>query len=274
MSAQTTTQIKLAVVGASGRMGREVIRAVGNHDGFTLAAAIGRVGSDSIGVDSGVLASGQANGVALTDDLYAIADADVVIDFALPDGLEGRAEVYAELSKPAVICVTGLSGAGRDALALAATSVPIVYAANTSVGVNLLAALTEQASAVFGCDADIEVLEAHHTRKVDAPSGTALFLGEAAARGRGQVLDDVAELNRNADDHTYQKGSIGFATIRAGDIVGEHTVYLVVGGERIELTHRVANRSTFADGALRAAAWLQSEKKAQIYAMKDVLGLD
>src|SRR5690554_4405516 len=112
MSAQITTQIKLAVVGASGRMGREVIRAVGNHDGFTLAAAIGRVGSDSIGVDSGVLASGQANGVALTDDLHAIADADVVIDFALPDGLEGRAEVYAELSKPAVICVTGLSEAG------------------------------------------------------------------------------------------------------------------------------------------------------------------
>lgn len=274
MTAQTAAQIKVAVVGASGCMGREVVRAVDAQDEYQLIAAIGRVGSASEGVDSGLLASGHANGVVISGDIQTIANADVVIDFALPEGLAQRAEVYAELAKPAVICVTGLSEEGRDALALAATSVPIVYAANTSVGVNLLAALTEKASAVFGHEADIEVLEAHHTRKVDAPSGTALLLGEAAARGRGQALDEVAELNRNADDHQYQKGSIGFATLRAGDIVGEHTVFLVVGGERIELTHRVANRSTFADGALRAAAWLCAEKKPQIYAMKDVLGLD
>ncbi|RUO22028.1 4-hydroxy-tetrahydrodipicolinate reductase [Aliidiomarina haloalkalitolerans] len=269
-----TASIKVAVVGASGRMGREVVRAATQQSNFELTAAIGRAGSDTIGLDSGVLASGQANGVAITDDLAALAGADVIIDFALPEGLAQRAETYIELAKPVVVCVTGLDEAGRDALALAATSVPIVYAANTSVGVNLLAALTEQASAVFGDQADIEVLEAHHTRKVDAPSGTALLLGEAAARGRGQILSDVAELNRNADDHVYEKGSIGFATLRAGDIVGEHTVYLVVGGERIELTHRVANRSTFADGALRAAAWLTLGKNPQIYAMKDVLGLD
>lgn len=164
------------------------------------------------------------------------------------------------------------------ALRKTAKHIPIVYAANTSVGINTLLMLVEQASAIMGLNADIEILEAHHTAKKDAPSGTALMLGEAAARGRGQQLTHVAEYARNGfSQHEvgkcHEKGSIGFATLRAGDIIGEHTVYLVSGGERLELTHRVSSRATFAEGALHAASWLVKQQPG-FYRMTDVLGVD
>lgn len=267
-------QINLAVVGASGRMGRQVIAAVKNSAHYKLVAALGRANSESEGLDSGVLAGCGANGVKVTADFAILENADVIIDFALPDALNERLQAYQNYSVPAVVCVTGLGDDAETSMHSTAKKLPILYAANTSVGINLLSALTENASRVFGSAADIEILEAHHTKKKDAPSGTALLLGEAAARGRGQKLVDVAAFDRNGKDQIHQPGSIGFASIRAGDIVGEHTVYLVVAGERIELTHRVADRSTFADGALRAAVWLAKQKSPGFYTMNDVLGLD
>ncbi|RUO21172.1 4-hydroxy-tetrahydrodipicolinate reductase [Aliidiomarina iranensis] len=264
----------LAIVGASGRMGRQVVAALADSQQFNLVAALGRENSEAEGIDSGVLAGIKANGVAVSGEFSCLQKADVVIDFALPESLPERLTWYQKLRVPAVICTTGFGQETAAKMQDAAKVIAILYAANTSVGINLLAALTENASRVLGMEADIEVLEAHHTKKQDAPSGTALLLGDAAARGRGQVLADVAAYDRNGKDEVHRTGSIGFASIRAGDIVGEHTVYLVVAGERIELTHRVAQRSTFAAGALRAAAWLAKPQKPGFYQMKDMLGLD
>jgi len=273
--------MKVAVVGASGRMGRQVVallhpdQKVASVAGeLLLHAAITRANSSALGIDSGVLADGTANQVVITDNLAALNGADVVIDFALAEGLSERLQAYHRAQCPAVICVTGLTDGQQQELCSAAAKNAILHAANTSVGINLLAALTEKAAEVLGSAADIEIFEAHHTQKKDAPSGTALLLGESAARGRGQNLAEVAAYDRNGENEIHAAGSIGFATIRAGDIVGEHTVYLVLGGERIELTHRVANRSTFAEGALRAASWLANQQTAGFYTMKDALGLD
>ncbi|RUO38860.1 4-hydroxy-tetrahydrodipicolinate reductase [Aliidiomarina shirensis] len=266
--------INLAVVGASGRMGRQIVAAIEHATDFKLVAALGRANSAAEGVDSGILAGCGENGIKVSADFAVLDNADIVIDFALPETLTERLETYKNYGVAAVICTTGFDDETAANMRAVAAQLPILYAANTSVGINLLAALTENASRVLGSDADIEILEAHHTKKKDAPSGTALLLGESAARGRGKNLDEVAAYDRNGVDQVHKAGSIGFASIRAGDIVGEHTVYLVVAGERIELTHRVANRSTFADGALRAAAWLAKQKNAGFYAMKDMLGLD
>lgn len=264
---------KIAVVGASGRMGREVLRLILNTESMALVAALTHEHSASLGLDAGLLAQEGPCKVLLQCDYAALQQADVVIDFALAAGIEQRLEQYRKANVAAVICTTGLSEQHIAALHAAAKHIPILYAANTSVGINTLLMLVEQASAAMGLGADIEILEAHHTAKKDAPSGTALLLGEAAARGRGQQLAEVAEVNRNAAGVLHKPGSIGFATLRAGDIVGEHTVYLVSGGERLELTHRVASRSTFAEGALRGAAWLAT-KEANFYSMTDVLGVD
>ena len=267
--------IQVAVVGASGRMGRQVIKAIQQADEhYQLCAALSHSQSAALGIDSGVLASGQPNQVAVSADFAALSAAAVVIDFSLPEGLEQRLAAYVAAQCPALICVTGLTAEDEQALQQAAKHIPLLYAANTSVGINLLAALTEQAARVTGSSADIEIFEAHHTRKQDAPSGTALLLGAAAAVGRGVNLAEVAAYDRNGANQQHQPGSIGFATIRAGDIVGEHTVFLVLGGERIELTHRVADRSTFAEGALRAASWLAQGQKVGFYAMKHALGID
>ncbi|TRW49383.1 4-hydroxy-tetrahydrodipicolinate reductase [Aliidiomarina halalkaliphila] len=269
-----TKPLDIALVGASGRMGKAVVQALVHAQHARLAVALTHADSAHIGKDSGTLAGANENNIPITADITQVAQADVVIDFGLAEGLEQRVQAYVQHAIPAVICVTGLTSSQIHSLHQGAQIIPLLHAANTSVGINLLAALTAEASRVLGTEADIEILEAHHTRKLDAPSGTALVLGEAAAQGRGQRLDDVAELNRNDPSHRYEKGSIGFATLRAGDIVGEHTVYLVVDGERIELSHRVSKRSTFADGALRAARWLAEQKAPGLYAMKDVLGLD
>lgn len=273
--------MKVAVVGANGRMGRQVVALLhskrtiaGAETPLLLHAAITHAHSSALGIDSGILADGAANQIFLTDDFAALNGADVVIDFALPEGLSERLHAYQQAKCPAVICVTGLTDAQEQQLRSAATEIAVLHAANTSVGINLLAALTEKAAGVLGNTADIEIFEAHHTQKKDAPSGTALLLGESAALGRGQSLAEVAAYDRNGKHAIHTAGSIGFATIRAGDIVGEHTVYLVLGGERIELSHRVANRSTFAEGALRAASWLGNQQTTGFYEMKDALGLD
>jgi len=272
------SQLKIAVAGASGRMGRKVVSLALNAPDLALSGAWVHKGSSSLGQDAGTLsdAAGQQkmSDVVLTADYSeAFTNADVVIDFGLPSGLSDRLDSYLTLGKAAVVCVTGLSDEVVSKMQEVAKEIPLVYAANTSVGITLLRSLVEQASAVLGEDADIEILEAHHTAKRDAPSGTALALGESAARGRQQKLDEIAVLNRNEPGALHEKGSIGFATLRAGDVVGEHTVYLVTGGERLELTHRVSDRKTFASGALRAAQWLQSQP-AGYYDMNDVLGLD
>src|SRR5690554_2047191 len=269
---------KIAVVGASGRMGREVIRSILKTDLMELTAAITHEQSASLGLDAGLLAQEGPCNVLLQCDYASLQHANVVIDFALAESIEQRLAHYQQANIAAVICTTGLSEQHIAALHQAAEHIPVLYAANTSVGINTLLMLVEQASAIMGLNADIEILEAHHTAKKDAPSGTALMLGEAAARGRGQQLTDVAEYARNSlSQHEvgkrHEKGSIGFATLRAGDIIGEHTMYLVSGGERLELTHRVSSRATFAEGALHAASWLAT-KEAKFYRMRDVLGVD
>lgn len=266
--------LKVAIIGASGRMGAQLIEVITASERAELVAAVTHKSSSALGKDVGSHNNKPASGISYTDDLTAAAKAaDVLVDFSLPAALVDNLAAAVQQRKPIVVCTTGLSERQQAELHAAAKKTAVLYAANTSLGVNLMLALVRTASQALGDTCDIEILEAHHTAKRDAPSGTALALGEAAAQGRGQRLDDVAEYQRNHATEPHQAGSIGFATLRAGDIVGEHTVFLVSGGERIELTHRVANRKTFADGALNAAQWLAA-KEAGIYQMKHVLGLD
>ncbi|RUO25252.1 4-hydroxy-tetrahydrodipicolinate reductase [Aliidiomarina minuta] len=255
-------------------MGQQLIKAILADSGSELVAAVTHSQSSALGKDVGSLIGTTEAGLTVTHELTAAAKAaDVLVDFSLPLALAGNLTVAKQTKTPIVICTTGLSEQQNQDLQRVAEETAVLYAANTSLGVNLLRELVRTASKALGTKADIEILEAHHTAKRDAPSGTALALGEAAAEGRNQVLSDVAEYQRNFSDQAHRPGSIGFATLRAGDIVGEHTVYLVLGGERLELTHRVADRKTFAEGALNAALWLNG-KKAGFYSMNHVLGLD
>lgn len=266
--------IKIGILGASGRMGQQLIRAVADSKGATLSAAVTHAGSAAIGQDAGRFMQQDELGIVFSADItQAARTSDVLIDFSLPVALSENLSAASQQGTPIVVCTTGLSQAQRAELEQAAQRTALLYAANTSLGVNVLLNLVRTASRALGDNCDIEILEAHHTAKRDAPSGTALALGQAAAEGRGQNLEQVAEYQRNGNETPYQTGSIGFATLRAGDIVGEHTVYLVSGGERLELTHRVASRQTFADGALNAALWLNN-KSAGFYTMNHVLGLD
>lgn len=266
--------IKVAVIGASGRMGAQLIDAIKHSEVACLSAAVCHSQSAALGEDIGSFHGGQAVGVVFTDDLaQAAKNAHVLIDFSLPQALADNLAAASQYKTPIVVCTTGLNEQQTADIKAAAAQTAVLYAANTSLGVNLLLNLVRTASKALGKQCDIEILEAHHTAKRDAPSGTALALGEAAVQGRGQQLKDVVEYNRNQNNEPYQQGSIGFATLRAGDIVGEHTVFLVCGGERLELTHRVASRTTFAEGALNAACWLV-QKSAGFYTMNHVLGLD
>lgn len=265
---------KVAIIGASGRMGAQLMDVILATEGVELSAAVTHKSSAALGQDVTGYRGGSDVGITFTSDLTAAAkQADVIIDFSLPAALADNLAAAVQQQTPIVVCTTGLNPRQQSDVEAAASKTPLLYAANTSLGVNLLLELVRTASKALGSGCDIEILEAHHTAKRDAPSGTALALGEAAAQGRGQQLKDVAEYQRNHHSEAYQRGSIGFATIRAGDIVGEHTVFLVRGGERLELTHRVADRKTFAQGALNAALWL-AQKPAGFYQMKHVLGLD
>jgi 4-hydroxy-tetrahydrodipicolinate reductase len=263
----------IVVTGASGRMGRMLIGLVAASDRVRLVGALERQGHDWIGQDAGVAMGGPALGVAVTDDpLEAFAKAQAVIDFTSPEATTGFAALAAQARAVHVIGTTGLSPADLAKISAAAHHAVIVRAGNMSLGVNLLVQLTKKVAAALDEDFDIEIVEAHHRAKVDAPSGTALMLGEAAAQGRGHVLDDIADRGRDGMTGPRERGHIGFSAIRGGDIVGEHDVIFAATGERIILRHVATDRAVFARGALRAALWGQNRKPGE-YDMMDVLGL-
>jgi 4-hydroxy-tetrahydrodipicolinate reductase len=267
------TEIKLGVVGCAGRMGQMLVREIAATPGARLAGGTERAGSPALGRDIGELAGLGANGVKIeADPLPLFGKSDVVLDFTSPAASVAHAGYAAQAKCGFVVGTTGLDKTQEEALARAARHTPIVYAANMSVGVNLLAALVRRAASVLGEDYDIEVLEMHHRHKVDAPSGTALFLGRAAAAGRDVALDAKAVRSRDGHTGARPKGAIGFATLRGGDVVGDHTVIFAAEGERLELGHRAGNRGLFARGAVRAALWAKGRPPG-LYGMADVLGL-
>jgi len=264
----------LVVVGAAGRMGLTLVRAIASIPGAKVAAAIERKGSSDIGRDVGELAGLGPIGVTITDDpLPAFAKADGVLDFTVPAATTEFAGYAAQARIVHVIGTTGCSAADDAKIAAAARHATIVKSGNMSLGVNLLAVLVEQAAKSLDPeDFDIEILEMHHKHKVDAPSGTALLLGEAAARGRAVALADNSVRVRDGHTGARQSGTVGFATLRGGSVVGDHSVILAGPGERITLSHHAEDRAIFARGAVKAALWAR-DKKAGLYSMRDVLGL-
>lgn len=264
---------RIGVLGAGGRMGRILIQAV-KEAGFQLAAAVERPESSLVGADAGELAGIGNVGVKVVGDLKdVLKDCDVVIDFTAPEATQQHLKLCREAGVAIVIGTTGMNDEQKAFLDASATETPVVYAANYSVGVNVSIKLLELASKVFGDTVDIEVIEAHHRHKVDAPSGTALMMGEAIADTLGRDLKKVAVYSREGHTGARDRQSIGFQTIRGGDIVGEHTAMFIGEGERVEITHKATNRMNFASGAVRAAAWVVG-KDAKKYDMKDVLGFN
>jgi 4-hydroxy-tetrahydrodipicolinate reductase len=266
-----TGDIKIGVTGAAGRMGATLIRQVCGTPGFRLAAASEMAGHAMLGRDAGELAGGTPLSVAVSADTGAVfAASDVVLDFTLPQATPGHAEAAARHGTALIIGTTGIAAEQQRALARAGEQAVIVQAPNMSLCVNLLMRLVEQAAALLEDEYDVEIVEMHHRHKVDAPSGTALGLGRAVARGRGVVLEDVAERGRDGVTGARARGAIGFAALRGGDVVGDHSVIFAADGERLELTHKAASRQTYARGALRAAAWAR-DKPPGLYDMSDVL---
>ena len=264
-------QIKIAIPGAAGRMGQMIIREIAASDDLVLVGATDRPGSEAIGVDSGTLAGTGANGVLISDEPASLfAGADVVIDFTSPAASVAHAGMAAAGDVALVIGTTGMTGSDEESLAKAGTTIPLVYCANTSVGVTLLGRLVEQVAAQLVEGWDIEIVETHHHHKVDAPSGTALALGEAAARGRGVKLAEVSDMVREGQTGARRPGDIGFAVMRGGDVTGEHSVIFFGESERVEITHKATDRAIFARGALRAARFAAAAK-AGFYNMEDVL---
>jgi 4-hydroxy-tetrahydrodipicolinate reductase len=257
-------------------MGQALIEATLASDDLVLAAALDVPGSSQIGGDAGARV-GRATGVAVSSDVdAAVQTSDVLIDFTRPEGTLAHAAACARHGKGLVAGTTGLAPQGKADLAAHARSIPIVFAPNMSVGVNVLAKLVEIAAARLGDAYDIEIVEMHHRHKVDAPSGTALMFGEAAAKARGTSLEQSGVYAREGVTGARRRGTIGFATLRGGDVVGEHTVIFATPGERVELTHRASSRQTFAAGALRAARFVaqrRTERRPGLYDMADVLGL-
>ena len=266
---------RIAVMGAAGRMGKTLVEAVQQRSPASgLTAAIVRPGSTLIGADAGELASLGRIGVSLSGNLEQVADEfDVLIDFTHPSVTLKNLEICRRAGKAMVIGTTGFSPEERQQLEAAAQEIPIVFAANYSVGVNLCLKLLDTAARVLGDDVDIEIIEAHHRHKVDAPSGTALRMGEVVANALGRDLQKVAVYGREGQTGARERETIGFATVRAGDVVGDHTVLFAADGERVEITHKASSRMTFAKGAVRAALWLQAQP-AGLYDMQDVLGLN
>ncbi|TNF64969.1 MAG: 4-hydroxy-tetrahydrodipicolinate reductase [Rhodobacteraceae bacterium] len=263
----------LVVTGASGRMGQMLARMIAAGDRARLVGAVEREGHPWIGQDLGLAMGGAALGVTVTDDpLEAFAQAQGVVDFTAPQATLGFAQLAAQARLVHVIGTTGFTDAQLEALKPAARHAVLVRAGNMSLGVNLLVQLTRKVAAALDTDFDIEIVEAHHNQKVDAPSGTALMLGEAAAAGRGVALADVSDRGRDGMTGARRRGDIGFTAIRGGDIVGEHDVIFAGPGERIVLRHIASDRALFARGALRAALWGQGRPPGE-YDMMDVLGL-
>lgn len=265
--------IKVAVLGATGRMGQAIITALAGVDDIGLAGAVTRVGDASLGQDAGQYAGVKAAGVPLTDDrAQAMHQAQVAIDFTLPSALDGNLRSAVESGTALVIGTTGLSPEQMKAVEKTAHEVPIVYGRNMSVGMNVFMHFVAEAARTLGEDYDAEIVEAHHRHKVDAPSGTALALGEAIAQARQSKLEDLAVRTRDGQTGPRVPGTIGFSTIRGGGIVGDHTVMFISADERVEFTHRAADRGAFASGALRAARWVAGRAPG-LYSMADVLDL-
>lgn len=263
----------VVVTGASGRMGQMLVRALTGSERLRLIGCVERAGHPWVGRDVGACMGGADLGVVVTDDaLEAFAKAQVVIDFTAPAATVEFAALAAQARAVHVIGTTGLERAHLERIARAAHHAVIVRAGNMSLGVNLLVQLTRKVAAALDADWDIEVVEAHHRRKVDAPSGTALMLGQAAAEGRGVELDAVSDRGRDGITGARERGHIGFAAIRGGDVVGEHDVIFAADGERIVLRHLATDRAIFARGALKAAEWGLAQKPGE-YDMLDVLGL-
>jgi 4-hydroxy-tetrahydrodipicolinate reductase len=265
--------LRLVVVGAAGRMGRMLVQAIPDTLGVCLAGALEDPNSPAIGRDSGEVARGEANGVVISADPAAVLPvADVVIDFSFPAATVALAAVTAKARVAHVIGTTGLSQSDLEAICTAAQESVVVRSGNMSLGVNLLAVLVERAARALGPAWDVEIVEMHHKMKVDAPSGTALLLGEAAARGRGLDLNEHSARGRDGLNGPRRPGDIGFASLRGGTVIGDHTVIFAGAGERIELSHRAEDRGVFARGALAAALWTRGRSPG-LYSMADVLGI-
>jgi 4-hydroxy-tetrahydrodipicolinate reductase len=261
----------VVVFGVTGRMGQSLVRALREAPNLRLCGAVASPASARLGEDAA--SDGPPTGVRITaDPRLAVKGADVGIDFSLPQAAAAHALACTAAGVPLLVCATGLDAATRAVLETAAKSIAVLIAPNTSLGVNVVAQLVSLAAGALGKGYDVDIVEAHHRGKRDAPSGTALKLGEAVAAARGQALAGVAVFDRHGDMQARAPDSIGFAVVRAGDIVGEHTVIFAGQGERIEITHRAGDRMTFARGALRAAEWLVSQP-AGLYGMEKVLGL-
>jgi 4-hydroxy-tetrahydrodipicolinate reductase len=266
-------QTRIGVIGCAGRVGRMLIADIASTEGCVLAGGTVRPESAAVGQDLGELAGLGRLGAAVSGDTEAMLRAsDVAIEFTTPAATAEHAALAARLGKPVVIGTTGLHGTDEQAVRGAARHVPIVWAANTSLGINLLMGLVEQVAARLGPDWDIEIMEMHHRHKVDAPSGTALALGRAAAAARGAAFDEAAQRGRDGITGPRPPGAIGFAALRGGDNIGEHHVIFAGAGEQLELTHRATNRGIYSKGAVRAALWLVG-KPPGLYGMKEVLGL-
>ena len=267
------SDMKLIVAGAGGRMGRTLVRAISETPGCVVHGALEAPGSEMLGHDSGVLAGLPANGVELSGDLWTISkDADAILDFTVPAATIANVAIAAQRGMVHVIGTTGLSASDNAVIRSVTQRAVVVQSGNMSLGVNLLAALVKQVAKSLDDDFDIEILEMHHRAKIDAPSGTAYLLGQAAAEGRGVDLNQRSV--RSRDGHTGERntGDIGFATLRGGTSTGDHTVIFAGPYERLELSHKSEDRMIFARGALKAALWAKG-KKPGFYTMADVLGL-
>ncbi len=257
--------VKICVAGATGRMGRMILQAAREMDGVEAVAALTHAASRNVGeIIAGVAVSADA--------LSAVQLCDVLIDFSKPEVTMANLAICATLNKPAVVGTTGLNALQYGHLQALSTQMPVVFSANMSLGVNVLQRLVELGAKALRDQADIEIIETHHSQKVDAPSGTALMLGRAAAVALGQSLDDIAVMSREGIIGVRKPGTIGFSTVRGGDIIGDHTVLFAAAGERIELTHRAQSRATYAHGALKAAQFVATAKPG-LYSMMEVLGI-
>jgi 4-hydroxy-tetrahydrodipicolinate reductase len=264
---------RVGVVGAAGKMGKTLVAMIQESPGLDLAAAVDQPGLQVIGQDAGTVAGTGETGVFIADDLAkVVADIDVLIDFTIAVATEKNMEICHQAAISMVIGTTGLSESQRARLDEVSNSVPVVFASNYSIGVNATFQLVEVAAGIFGDTVDVEIIESHHRHKVDAPSGTAISLGEHVAKGLGRDLASVSQHGRHGLTGARDRETIGFHAVRGGEIVGEHTVMFIAGGERLEITHRAQSRTNFAEGALRAAGWVVSQVPGR-YDMLDVLGL-
>jgi 4-hydroxy-tetrahydrodipicolinate reductase len=268
------SEMRLIVAGAGGRMGRALTRVISDTEGAVLTGALEAPGSELLGKDAGVLAGLPANGVLLSADLWSMsANADGILDFTVPGATIANVAIAAQRGLVHVIGTTGLSSSDDAVIKSVTSRAIVVQSGNMSLGINLLAALVKRVAQSLDPSFDIEILEMHHRAKIDAPSGTALMLGEAAAAGRGIALGTNSARGRDGETGARRTGDIGFASLRGGSVTGDHSVIFAGSMERIELTHRAEDRTMFARGAVKAALWAR-DKQPGLYTMADVLGLN